>query len=127
MISLRKTGKANQQVKEHRKLVISEILTESYREAYSYGVNHTRDLKQLEKFSFSEDLSESLKLPLPTNNLKYLELEFVDDMAIGIHNLIFFKIIKSFKTDNSNTLAHIHRDYAQWRINNNLQSELLIR
>ena len=127
VISLRKNSKANQQVREQRKLVISEMRAESYRDTYSYGINHMRDLQPLKEFIFSEELSKSIKLPLPKNLLQYFELEIDNQMIIGIHNLIFFRIISSTRIDNSNTLAHIHRDYAQWRINNSLQSEFLFR
>ena len=127
VISLRKTSKANQQVTEQRKLVISEISTENYIEAYSYGKNHMSELQPLSNFSFSKERSESIKLPLPKNVLNYFELEIVKQTVIGIHNLIFFRIIGSDKTGGSNELAHIHRDYAQWRINNNLKSEFLFR
>jgi len=127
VISLRKTGKANHQVKEQRKLVVSEMRSESYSEIYSYVVNHMRGLQPSDKFSFSEDLSKSFKLPLPKNILLYIELEFVNEMVIGIHNIIFFRLVSSSEVDDSNTLAHIHRDYAQWRINNGLLSEFLFR
>ena len=127
VISLRKTSKANQQVIEQRKLLLSEISAESCIEAYSYGINHMRELQPIRNFSFNKELSESIKLPLPKNVLQYFELEFVQQLVLGIHNLIFFTIIGSMKIGASNTLAHIHRDYAQWRINNNLQSEFLFR
>jgi hypothetical protein len=127
VISLRKTGKAHQQVKKQGNIVISEMRVESCSEVYSYGVNHMRDLRPSNEFNFSYELSESLKLPLPKNISKYYELEIVNEMLFGMFNLMYFRIINSIKIDNSNTLAHIHRDYAQWRINNNFQSEFLFR
>ena len=127
VMSLRKTSKANEQVNELRKLVISEVNAESYTEAYSYGINHMKELNPLNNFSFSNELSKSFKLPLPKNILSYFEIEMVRQLVIGIHNLIFFRIIGFVKIGSSNTFAHIHRDYAQWRINNNLQSEFLVR
>lgn len=128
VISLRKSGKANKQVKELKKIVFSEMAVDSYKEVYSLGVNHTKDLRAKKEFDLSEKLSQKFSIPLPNNTLRYFELEFISDMRTGVHNLCFFKIVNSAKIDNSkSTLAHIHRDYAEWRISNGIISEFFLR
>ena len=128
VISLRKDGKANEQVKHLKKIVLSEMPVDAYKEVYSLGVNHTKDLREKNKFNLSEKLSQKFSIPLPKNVLRYFELEFLYDMQTGLHNLCIFKIVNSVNFDNSNsTLAHIHRDYAEWRINNDIISEYFLR
>ena len=128
VISLRKNGKANKQVKELKKIVLSEMSADAYKEVYSLGVNHIKDLRAKKEFDLSENLSKKFSIPLPTNALKYFELEFVNDIQTGVHNLCFFKVVNSVNIEDSkSTLAHIHRDYAEWRINNGIISEFLLR
>jgi len=128
VISLRKNGKANKQVKELKKIVLSEMSAYTCKEVYALGVNHIKDLRAKEDFDFSEILSEKYSIPLPNNALRYFELEFINDMQTGVHNLCFFKIVNSANIEDSkSTLAHIHRDYAEWRINNGIKSEFLLR
>jgi hypothetical protein len=128
VISLRIDGNANKQVKELKKIVLSEMVVDSYKEVYSLGVNHTKDLRDKKEFDFSEKLSQNFSLPVPKNTLRYFELEFINDMQTGVHNLCFFRIANSVNIEDSkSTLAHIHRDYAEWRINNGYNSEFLLR
>ena len=128
VISLRKNGKANKQVKELKKIVLSEMSADAYKEVYSLGLNHIKDLRAKKEFDLSEKLSEKYSMPLPNNVLRYFELEFINDTQTGVHNLCFFKIVSSANIEDSkSTLAHIHRDYAEWRINNGIISEFLLR
>jgi flavin reductase (DIM6/NTAB) family NADH-FMN oxidoreductase RutF len=128
VISLRKNGKANKQVKELKKIVFSEMSADTCKEVYSLGVNHIKDLRAKNEFDLSEKLSEKFSIPLPNNTLRYFELEFINDMQAGVLNLCFFKIVNSVNIEDSkSTLAHIHRDYAEWRINNGIISEFLLR
>ena len=101
---------------------------DAYNEVYSLGVNHTKDLREKNEFNLGGKLSQKFSIPLPKNVLRYCELEFLNDMQTGLHNLCFFKIVNSVNLDNSDsTLAHIHRDYAEWRINNDIISEYFLR
>jgi flavin reductase (DIM6/NTAB) family NADH-FMN oxidoreductase RutF len=128
VISFRKNSKAYKQVKELNKIVLSEMAAEKYKEVYSLGKNHTMELREKKEFELSEKLSQTFSIPLPKNALRYFELEFIDEMQIGLHNLCFFMIANSVNIEDSkSTLAHIHRDYAEWRINNNITSEYLLR
>ncbi len=128
VISLRKNGKANKQVKELKKIVLSEMSADAYKEVYALGVNHIKDLRAKKEFDLSEKLSQKYSIPLPNNVLRYFELEFINDMQTGVHNLCFFRIVNSVNIEDSkSTLAHIHRDYAEWRINNGIISEFLLR
>ena len=104
------------------------MAVDSYKEVYSLGVNHTKDLRERNEFDLSEKLSQKFSIPLPKNALRYFELEFINDIQTGVHNLCFFKIVNSESIEDSkSTLAHIHRDYAEWRINNGIISEFLLR
>jgi flavin reductase (DIM6/NTAB) family NADH-FMN oxidoreductase RutF len=128
VVSLRKNGKANKQVKELKKIVLSEMSADTCKEVYSLGANHIKDLRAKEEFDLSEKSSQKFSIPLPNNTLRYFELEFINDMQTGVHNLCFFKIVNSVNIVGSkSTLAHIHRDYAEWRINNGIISEFLLR
>ena len=128
VISLRTNGKANKQVKELKKIVLSEMAADAYKEVYALGVNHIKDLRAKSEFDLSKKLSEKYSLPLPNNVLRYFELEFINDMQTGVHNLCFFRIVNSVNIEDSkSTLSHIHRDYAEWRINNGIISEFLLR
>ena len=128
VISLRKNRKANKQVKELKKIVLSEMDVNKYKEVYLLGINHTKELRDKKKFDLSEELSQTFSLPLPKNAIRYFELEFINDTQTGLHNLCFFNIVNSVNiVDSKFTLAHIHRDYAEWRINNGINSEFLLR
>ncbi len=128
VISLRKKSKSNKQLKEMKKIVLSEMSADTCKEVYSLGANHVKDLRAKKEFDLSEKLSQIFSLPLPNNALRYFELEFINDMQTGVHNLCFFKIVNSVNIEDSKaTLAHIHRDYAEWRINNGLITEFLFR
>jgi len=128
VISLRKNGKAINQVKELKKIALSEMAVDRYKEVYSLGVNHTKDLREKIEFDLSEKLSQTFSIPLPKDALRYFELEFINEMQMGLHNLCFFKIVNTVNIDDSkSTLAHIHRDYAEWRINNGINPEFFLR
>ena len=128
VISLRKNRKANMQVKELKKIVLSEMAVDKYKEVYLLGINHAKELRDKKEFDLSEELSQTFSLPLPKNALRYFELEFINDMQIGLHNLCFFIIVNSVNiVDSKSTLAHIHRDYAEWKINNGIISEFFLR
>ena len=128
VISLRKNGKANKQVKELKKIVFSEMSADTCKEVYSLGVNHIKDLRAKNEFDLSKKLSQKYSIPLPNNALRYSELEFINDIQTGVHSLCFFKIVSSANIEDSkSTLAHIHRDYAEWRINKGIISEFLLR
>jgi len=51
-----------------------------------------------------------------------------EKIEIGPHTIHFLKIINFEKlSDENSTLAHIHRDYAEWSIKNKIQTNLLFR
>ena len=128
VISLRKNGKANKQVKELKKIVLSEMAADTCKEVYALGVNHIKDLREKNEFDLSEKLPQKFSIPLPSNVLRYFELLFINYMQTGVLNLCFFKIVNSVNIEDSKfTLAHIHRDYAEWRINNGIIFEFLLR
>lgn len=128
LISLRRGGKAAQQVETTKKIIISEIDSAFYKTAYSLGKNHMQELKSRDQFPFSSDLSEILGIALPQSVLCYRELELFDSSDHGIHRLFLFKIIRSRQIENKPaTLSHIHNVYATWRHNKGLSGNYLLR
>jgi hypothetical protein len=128
VVSLRHEGKASQQVEELKKIAISSVKAEYFSQAYSLGKNHMQELKPAENFKFGELRSENFKLPLPEMIINYCELEHTGTITCGIHKLHFFKITNRHTAENiSPALSHIHKFYAEWRKNNNLETKFFIR
>jgi hypothetical protein len=123
IISLRHEGNACKQVEQAKKIVLSNVDASYYKEAYNLGKNHMQPLKGKSNFVFSEENSNTLKLPLPPKVIEYRELELEDSFIHGIHKLLLFKILNHQKTQNSSTtLAHVHNAYATWRYKQGLSN-----
>jgi len=123
--SLRIGGMATQQVEATRKLVISEVDLAAYREIYALGKNHMRNFDDENRFAVYRLKSQVLQLPLPAAVRSYRELELLGSVSEGIHRIHTYSVINhQVVKDNGDALAHIHRVYAQWRINNGLPTEL---
>ena len=126
--SLRKDGKACQQVNEIGRLCISSVDANWSRKAYGLGKNHMKDLSDLSGIELHEKRSEKLNLPLPSAVISYRELEVIDSFDEGIHRIFFYKVVhqQTFTLERS-ALRHIHRYYAQWRESQGLKTEYTIR
>jgi len=116
--SLRHGGKANDQVERAKIIALSRIDFSWCKQAYALGKNHMQDLKDFSSFLVSNKRSRSYNIPLPESVAAYYELERVDSVDIGIHRIHKYKILYREKLNDSKTLGHIHRFYAQWRLNN---------
>ena len=128
LISLRRGGKAAQQVETTKKILISEIDSAFYKTTYALGKNHMQELKSKEQFPFSSVSSKILELALPQFALSYRELELIDSSDHGIHRLFLFKILGSRQIENKiSTLSHIHNVYATWRYFKGLSGNYLLR
>jgi hypothetical protein len=128
IISLRIGGKAAQQVREGKKIIISEIDSEFYKTVYSLGKNHMQELGPKVSFPFSGRLSATLNLPLPQQTIHYRELEMIKYFDHGIHRFFLFKILNSRQAEKKlSFLAHIHNLYATWRHNKGLPGNYLLR
>ncbi|HWZ21024.1 MAG TPA: hypothetical protein VNW06_00135 [Cytophagaceae bacterium] len=126
--SLRHEGKACKQVEEIKKITISNVSIDAFREAYEMGKNHTQDLKTIENFETSLIRSEKLNHPLNAKTLSYREVELIDSFDAGIHRLLFYKTINhKMLSDESDTLSHIHQYYYTWRNNKGIKTEIAIR
>jgi flavin reductase (DIM6/NTAB) family NADH-FMN oxidoreductase RutF len=123
--SLRIGGMATRQVEASRKLVISEVDLSAYREVYALGKNHMRNPQKEEHFALHRSKSQVLQLPLPAAVRAYRELELLESVNEGIHRIHTYTVINhQVIKESGDALAHIHRVYAQWRINNGLLTEL---
>jgi hypothetical protein len=125
--SLRHGGKANEQVEKLKRIVLSRVDVSWYKQAYALGKNHMQDLKDLSFFLLSNIRSASFGIPLPEAMVSYCELEQTHAVDIGIHRVHSYRIVNELKATTSETLSHIHRFYAQWRINNSKHTKLYWR
>lgn len=127
VMSLRKNGKASDQVKSLKKIIVSTVQAFFYKTVYQLGKNHMNDLQPTNCFPFSEQRSEKYQIPLPQNTVAYQELELINTMEYGIHCLCFFKIIHKSDVITVSTLSHVHAYYAMWRKRKGFQDHWLIR
>jgi len=130
IISLRSTGKVCKQVEQAGKCLVAQMDSGSYKEVYKLGKNHMRELSNVNSFEISlrDERSEKLNLPVPLKAIMYYELEKIDKSEIGIHTIHFLKVINKVKLSESNSvLAHIHRDVAEWRLRNGIDTNYLLR
>jgi hypothetical protein len=126
--SLRIGGKANDQVEQYGKIVISEVETSFYKQAYSLGKNHMRDLQDQSTFQIHPVRSKNFNFPLPQFVTQYSELKRIDSFDRGIHRIHFYEIIhQQAISTNKSTLSHIHQFYTQWRINHEFQTKIFFR
>ena len=128
VVSLRHQGKACQQVIHSGRIVISQVESRFYKTVYGLGKNHMQELKSKEKFPFSERHSSHFNLPLPQEATRVRELELIDNINVGIHKLMLFRVVSDTASVSSATsLAHVHNVYATWRKNRQLGGNFLLR
>ena len=126
--SLRKGGKACNQVEAYGKIAISQIHYATYKTAYALGKNHMQELRPKESFPFGDGVSSIYQLALPKSVLQYRELELLESFEHGIHKLLLFKIVSQQAVSSEPaTLAHVHNCYATWRYKQGLESNFLLR
>jgi hypothetical protein len=129
-VSLRSSGKANRQLESIGKCVIAEMPINLCGDVYGLGKNHMSDLVAADsiKIKLKTNRSEEFNLPFPSQAIKYFELERLNKIDAGVHSIHFMKIKNCVKLRDDNfTLAHIHRDYAEWRIKNKINTDFLFR
>jgi flavin reductase (DIM6/NTAB) family NADH-FMN oxidoreductase RutF len=130
IVSLRRQGKANEQIEKERKCLVAQMDADSFNEVYNAGKNHMKNLSDANQLGIKLHLefSDKFDLPIPLGTVKYYELEKVNEFEIGIHTIHFFKIINAISISEKNsTLAHIHREFAEWRRQNGIHTNYLIR
>ncbi len=125
--SLRIGGSATHQVEQAGKIALSKMDTLTFRDVYSLGPNHMRELRPSTVFQCSGE-SLHFHIPLPQRAVSCLELERVSSIDIGIHRIHIYKIFSDqVLLQDKSTLAHIHGYYAQWRLNRNIPTHMMIR
>lgn len=125
--SLRIAGKANEQVEQLNQIVISEVDTLSYSEVYDMGKNHMKDFSDRSNFNLHSERSAVFKFPLPKAILRYRELKRLYSFDQGIHRIHAYEVVSKHQFNVGQTLSHIHQYYAQWRMNNNIPTQMLLR
>jgi len=124
--SLRVGGMACEQVEHVRRLVISKVDVTSFRKTYSLGRNHMKTMQPVTCFEPAVVQSAS-GIPVYPHATSYCELELIRHIDIGIHRIFLYKTQAKGEVRSGKTLAHIHRYYAQWRINHHLSAEYFFR
>ena len=126
--SLRHAGRACAQVEDNGKITLSFMESGLGQEVYRMGGNHMKELRPPEVFNLSNRRSDVLDLPLPAGHIGYLELELIDTLDIDLHRLLFYRVLNRYAgTSDSFSLCHVHRYYAQWRLNKGLKTPLVSR
>lgn len=126
--SLRIGGRANEQVENLTKVVISDVDASVYQQTYALGKNHMNDLQDKDGFALHQKRSRTFNFPLPASALRYRELTRISSTDHGIHRIHFYQIVNDeVLLDSTSTLAHIQQYYAQWRIDHGLKTKLYFR
>jgi hypothetical protein len=126
--SLRHAGKATSQVEATGNICICGVDAATFNDTYKLGKNHMAELRPEKDFTLSGMRSKHFNLPLPEGAISYRELELLHSLNVGIHRIHFYKIIGEQTLDSSiPNLAHIHKLYAQWRINLKIPTTFFFR
>jgi flavin reductase (DIM6/NTAB) family NADH-FMN oxidoreductase RutF len=127
MSSLRIGGNANEQVERAGTIAISRVDVKAFRDVYEAGKNHMAEPAPTQMFRLSPVQSKQTDIPLPEAVLSYRELRRTGSFDIGIHRIHSYEIISEEMLTPGTGLAHIHRYYAQWRLNHHLPTDMLLR
>jgi hypothetical protein len=127
MSSLRIGGKANEQVERTRTIALSRVDVSAFRYVYESGKNHMTELAPPDIFRLSKERSKVTGIPLPEAVLSYKELKQTGSLDVGIHRIHHYEILSDEVLKNGAGLAHVHRFYAQWRLNHHLPTEIYFR
>jgi flavin reductase (DIM6/NTAB) family NADH-FMN oxidoreductase RutF len=126
--SLRLGGSANAQIDKYNQVAISEVEPSFYKQAYLLGKNHMRELQSESGFPLARTRTKHLNFPLPAAAVSYRELKKIDSLDIGIHRIHLYEIIhRQVLLQDKPFLSHIHQYYAQWRLDRNLPTPMLLR
>ncbi len=126
--SLRKDGLASEQVEKYHRIVISEVDVSFYKQAYSLGKNHMKELTGENRFFLHTENSKAFNFPLPKEIIRYRELKQIDFLDHGIHRIHLFEVLhEQTVAQGKSTLTHIHQYYAQWRLDQGIQTHLFLR
>jgi flavin reductase (DIM6/NTAB) family NADH-FMN oxidoreductase RutF len=126
--SLRKNGRANEQVEKYGQIVISEVEASFYKQAYTFGRNHMQELQPEDEFQLHTVRSKNFNFPLPSAVISYRELKRINSFDYGIHLIHLYEVVHEQVVQASKFhLAHIHQFYAQWRIDTKLKTNYLLR
>jgi hypothetical protein len=125
--SLRIGGKAQQQIESVGRIVLAEVDSGAFSEVYALGKNHMKDMISLHDLTWHASVSEKFGFELPPSTLRYFELEILESLDIGIHRIYLYRVENQVELSPGKTLAHIHQYYAEWRKNNGMETNYLLR
>ena len=125
-ISLREAGKAHQQVLATKRILLAEMDIAQAALVYGLGKNHVKELRPLDELPEAPNRIEGF--PVLNGVTKYRILERITGKTLSIHHIHIFRIVEEKVIDpEAKVLAHIHRDYATWRLRNRLPTEYVDR
>lgn len=125
--SLRLNGKANSQVDRLKKLALSYMDVQAFKDVYALGKNHMQELRERTLFNCASRVSKTYEIPLPREVIRYRELSQTGSFDAGIHRIHFYEQVYEEKLKEGLTLAHIHQYYAQWRLDHGMPTHMLLR
>jgi len=127
LVSLRSGGKACEQVKHSRRILISRMPAEKAGLVYSLGKNHMQETRAVADLPFDQQLSAAMNWPVPEGSLSGIELELAGSTIYGVHEVLLFRILaeKEFAPV-SGQLVHIHNAFASWRFKKGLEGNYLL-
>jgi flavin reductase (DIM6/NTAB) family NADH-FMN oxidoreductase RutF len=125
--SLRIGGKANEQIERTGTIAMSRVDPIAFRLVYEAGKNHMADPTSPDNFKLAKVRSKVGGIPLPEAVLSYKELEQTGSFDVGIHRIHYYEVVASEVLTAGPGLAHVHRYYAQWRLNQHLHTEIFFR
>ncbi|MBT1698977.1 hypothetical protein KK083_18935 [Fulvivirgaceae bacterium PWU4] len=125
--SLRLNGKANSQVDRLKRLALSYMDVQAFKDVYALGKNHMQELRERALFNCAPHVSKTYEIPLPREAIRYRELNQTGSFDAGIHRIHFYEQVHEEKLKEGLTLAHIHQYYAQWRLDHGMPTHLLLR
>ena len=121
-ISLREAGKAHKQVLTTKRILLAEMDIAQAVQVYGLGKNHVKDLRPLDELTEATNRIEGF--PVLNGVTKYRVLERITGKTLSIHHIHIFRVMEEKVIDpDAKVLAHIHRDYATWRLRNGLPTE----
>lgn len=128
IISLRHNGKACEQVMSSRSIALSEMPPTAYKSVYHLGKNHMKPMTDISNFSFEKKFSQTLKLPISEEAVRYRELHLTESFIHGIHRIMSFDILNFEEVVlSADTLSHVHNIYATWLSKKGVKSNFLLR
>lgn len=126
--SLRKAGKASEQVERTGKMVLSFVNPELFGTVHALGKNHMKEMQTADQFPFQSQRSKMFHFSLPVLAEEYIELEHRFVVDVGIHRLHFFEVVsREVLRQPPSRLACVHQFYLTRQLRNGIPVSFLVK